>query len=530
MSSSMQKIPLVGSERSLLSGSSLIGSPEPSERIQVTILVRRISSKEIADRVEQNSRQFPSNRHHITREEFSSKYGCSTEDLAKIEAFAHKHNLEVVKKNALHCTVVLSGTVDSFCNAFDIKLALYGHPEGTYRGRTGPIHIPTELSQIVQGVFGLDNRPQTKPHFRRLKEKEPEKSTSSHVSYKPNELATLYDFPSGLDGSGQSVAIIELGGGYSTTDLQAYFEKLGIGMPKVLAVSVDDASNNPTGSPDGPDGEVMLDIEVVGSVAPKANIIVYFAPNTDIGFLDAINTAIHDTVNKPSVISISWGSDESSWTTQAQNAFNQVFQNASALGITVCAAAGDNGSSDGVSDGRAHVDFPASSPYVLGCGGTRLNSSHGKIVNEVVWNDLPFGGATGGGISDVFDPPAWQSGANVPPSSNPGGHKGRGVPDVAGDADPITGYDVLVDGKNAVIGGTSAVAPLYAGLVAIINQGLDHQVGYLNPLLYTKMPSSIFADIIDGNNGSYKAGKGWDACTGLGRIDGTKLFNALKTN
>ena len=159
-----------------------------------------------------------------------------------------------------------------------------------------------------------------------------------------------------------------------------------------------------------------------------------------------------------------------------------------------------------------------------------MNSSHGKIVNEVVWNDLPFGGATGGGISDVFDPPVWQSGANVPPSSNPGGHKGRGVPDVAGDADPVTGYDVLVDGKNAVIGGTSAVAPLYAGLVAIINQGLGHQVGYLNPLLYTKVHSSIFADIIDGNNGSYKARKGWDACTGLGRIDGTKLFNALKAN
>ncbi|HJT10917.1 MAG TPA: S53 family peptidase [Candidatus Nitrosotalea sp.] len=530
MSSPTQKIPLLGSERSLLSGSSLVGSPEPNERIQVTILVRRMLSMEIAYRVEQNSSQLPSNRRHITREEFRSKYGYFSEDLAKVEEFAHKHNLEVVKKNELHCTVVLSGTVDSFCTAFDIKLALYKHPEGTYRGRTGPVHIPQELSQIVQGVFGLDNRPQTRPHFRRLQEKGPGKSLPSHVSYEPNKLANLYDFPKGLDGTGQSIAIIELGGGYRTTDLQTYFENLGIGMPKVLTVSVDGANNSPTGSPDGPDGEVMLDIEIAGSIAPQANIVVYFAPNTDIGFLDAINTAIHDTVNKPSVISISWGSDESSWTTQAQNAFNQVFQNASALGITVCAAAGDNGSSDGVNDGRAHVDFPASSPYVLGCGGTRLTSSNDKIVNEIVWNDLPFGGATGGGISDVFDPPTWQSGANVPPSSNPDGHRGRGVPDVSGDADPVTGYDVLVDGKNTVIGGTSAVAPLYAGLVAIINQGLGHPVGYLNPLLYTKMPSSIFVDITNGNNGSYKAGKGWDACTGLGRADGTKLLDALKAN
>ncbi len=529
MSQPKEKISLAGSERSFLAGSSPAGRPDPNEKIQVTLLLRRMSAMEIMDRVEQNSHRLPRDRKHLTREEFSSKHGFFSEDLAKIESFAKKHSLEVVKKNPSHCTVVLSGTVDSFCKAFDTVLATYYHPQGVYRGRTGPLHIPKELDQIVQGVFGLDNRPQAKPHFRRLKE-ESGKSSSPHVSYEPNQLATLYDFPKGLDGSGQSIAIIELGGGYSTADLQTYFANLGVSLPNVIAVSVDNAGNNPTGSADGPDGEVMLDIEVAGAVAPKANIVVYFAPNTDIGFLDAINTAMHDTVNKPSVISISWGSAESEWTTQSQNAFNQAFQNAAALGVTVCAAAGDNGSSDGVSDGHAHVDFPASSPYVLGCGGTRLNSAQNKISSEVVWNDLPFGGATGGGISDVFDPPAWQSGANVPPSSNSGGRRGRGVPDVAGDADPVTGYDVLVDGKSTVIGGTSAVAPLYAGLVAIINQGLGSQVGYLNPLLYTKVSDSIFVDITNGNNGSYKAGKGWDACTGLGRIDGSRLLSALKAN
>ena len=525
---SQSKIPLVGSERSLMRGSRQRGAADPNERIQVTVLVRRPASKEIAGRIEQNISRPPRERQHISREEFRSKHGASQDDISKVESFARKQGLEVARVDQAQCKVVLSGTVTAFSKAFDVSLSMYDHPSGPYRGRTGPIHVPQELSQIVMGVFGLDNRPQAKPHFRLLDDKTSQKA-SEKVSYAPTTLASLYDFPQGLDGSGQSVAIIELGGGYKTSDLQNYFSKLGVQMPKVSAVSVDGATNSPSGSINGPDGEVMLDIEVVGAIAPKSNIVVYFGPNTDIGFLDAIDAAVHDTTNKPSVISISWGGTESNWTSQSLAAFNQAFQNASALGVTVCVAAGDDGSSDGIDDGLAHVDFPASSPYVLACGGTRLNSSKNKISGEVVWNDLPFGGATGGGISDVFDLPAWQAGAKVPPSANQGGRIGRGVPDVAGDADPITGYDVLVDGKNAVIGGTSAVAPLYAGLVASMNQAIGRPVGYLNPLLYTKISDSVFVDITNGNNGAYKAGAGWDACTGLGRADGTKLLNALKS-
>ncbi len=529
MSSSKEKIAVAGSERSLLPGSIPAGEPDQKERIEITILLRRSSSKEILDRVEQNIYRPPKDRLHITREEFNSRFGASLDDIAKIKAFASKHGFDVVRVDVPQCTVVLSGTIASLCSAFDVRLALYKHQDGTYRGRTGPVHIPSELFSIIQGVFGLDNRPQAKPHFRRRKDNGLG-SSAGQVSYEPTQLANIYDFPVGLDGSGQCIGIIELGGGYSESDLKSYFAKIGLSAPKVSAVSVDGASNSPAGSPDGPDGEVMLDIEVAGSIAPQASIAVYFAPNTDAGFLDAINAAVHDNVNKPSVLSISWGAAESNWTSQALSAFNQAFQNAAALGITVCAAAGDNGSSDGVGDGLAHVDFPASSPYVLGCGGTRVNSSNNKIVSETVWNDLPNGGATGGGISDFFDLPSWQSGAKIPPSSNPGGRKGRGVPDVAGDADPVTGYDVLVDGESAVIGGTSAVAPLYAGLIAVMNQSIGRPIGYLNPLLYTKVSGSVFADITSGNNGSYKASTGWDACTGLGRADGAKLLNALKAS
>jgi len=399
-----------------------------------------------------------------------------------------------------------------------------------FRGRAGPVYTPTELSELVHAVLGLDNRPQARTHFRPLL---PGQATVS--SYTPPQLAKIYDFPQQLDGTGQSIALIELGGGFNQSDIDSYFAGLGIKPPKVVAVSVDGATNAPTGDPAGPDGEIMLDIEVAGSVAPGAQITVYFAPNTDKGFLDAITTAVHDAQNKPSVISISWGSAESTWTSQAMQSFNQAFQDASTMGITVCVASGDSGSSDGETDGLAHVDFPASAPYALGCGGTRINSNAGAITSEVVWNDQSIGGgATGGGVSDVFPLPAWQTNAGVPPSANPGGQAGRGVPDVSGDADPATGYAVRVDGQSTVYGGTSAVAPLWASLFALLNQKLGSPVGYVNTFFYDKLvfrsSSGVkeqgFDDITQGNNGVYKAGLGWDPCTGLGSPDGSKLLGA----
>jgi len=267
----------------------------------------------------------------------------------------------------------------------------------------------------------------------------------------------------------------------------------------------------------------MLDIEVAGAVAPKAKIVVYFAPNTDRGFLDAITTAVHDAANQPSVISISWGSAESNWTKQAMTNFDEAFQSAAAMGVTVCAASGDNGSSDAVNDGKDHVDFPASSPFVLGCGGTTLQSSNGQIVDESVWNEQPGGGATGGGISGFFPRPSWQDTVKAGEKVV----KMRGVPDVSGDADPNTGYNVLVDSQSMVIGGTSAVAPRWAGLIARLNQ-MGNPVGYLNPLLYQQaVQAAGFHDITEGNNGDFKAAKGWDPCTGNGTPDGAGLQAAL---
>jgi len=348
------------------------------------------------------------------------------------------------------------------------------------------------------------------------------------TSFTPLQIAALYDFPPGA-GQGECVGIIELGGGERPADLSSYFSALGISLPPtVTVVSVDHGTNDPTGDPNGPDGEVMLDIEVVGVIAPQANIAVYFAPNTDAGFLDAITTAIHDATNKPSVISISWGGPESSWTQQALAAFDSAFQAAATMGITVCVASGDNGSSDGLTDGVDHVDFPASSPHALACGGTSIQVAGNAVTSETVWNDGAQGGASGGGVSSVFALPPWQDGLQTTMTSGATAPLTmRGVPDVCGDADPETGYDVRIDGTDTVIGGTSAVAPLWAGLIARINATKGSPVGFISPTLYAT-PAPL-RDITQGNNGDFAAGPGWDACTGLGSLDGSRIATLFGT-
>lgn len=524
-------IPLVGSERDALSGARKVGLADPDERVFVTVLVRRRPTiKPLKAMIEETSSRTPRHRWRLNHHDFAAQYGADPHDLEQVEDFAQVHGFDVVEVQPNQRRIVLSGTVVTLSAAFHVQLARYEHPQGDYRGRTGPVQIPESLARIVQGVFGLDNRPQLHPHFRILENGTvgARQLRAGNSAFSPPQIAQLYNFPPDLDGRGQCIGIIELGGGYRATDLTHYFSRLGVPKPKTTNRSVDGGHNHPDGNPNGPDGEVMLDIEVAGAVAPGAKLKVYFAPNTDAGFLDAITTAIHDTHNTPSVLSISWGAAESEWTRQAMHAMDEAFQDAVALGITVCCASGDNGSSDGVNDGHAHVDFPASSPHVLACGGTRLEASGNTITKEVVWNDGAQGGATGGGISDVFALPAWQAGVQVPPSVNPGKRNGRGVPDVAGDADPVTGYQVLVDGQPFVIGGTSAVAPLWAGLIALLNQKLGRAVGYLNPSLYA-LPTAAqaFHDITMGNNDAYLAQPGWDACTGLGSPSAVRLLSAL---
>jgi kumamolisin len=468
----------------------------------------------------------------MTRAAFARLHGPHPESIKAVTAFAREYGLKAKPPAPGRRAMEVTGTVAAMQKAFGVELHTQRIGGRAYRIREGSITLPRELYGHVLAVLGLDNRPQVEPHFRYsgsgsgAVKAAARPATQPPGTFTPLQVAELYDFPAGARAVGQAIGVIEFDGGFRSADITSYFKTLNQPAPKIVVVSVDGGKNAPTGNPSGPDGEVMLDIEVAASVAPGATVVTYFAPNTDKGFLDAVATAVHDKVNNPSVISISWGSPEIRWTGQSMTAIDEACQSAAVLGVSILVAAGDDGSNDDYPDNLNHVNFPASSPNVTACGGTKLVGSGTTIQSEVVWNEESSrNGATGGGVSNFFPLPAWQNNAKVPkPTVSTGG---RGVPDVAGNADLATGYIIRVDGDTGPIGGTSAVAPLWAGLIALSNARNKTSAGFLNPALYAAGAKKGFHDITVGNNGAFKAGPGWDACTGLGSPIGGNIIGIL---
>jgi len=519
------RVVLKGSEKTAAENAVHVKATPAKAKVTVSVIVKRKEPLKI------NKRGGRANGPvRVSRAEYKKHHTADPDALKQVKAFAKEFNLKVVEDStaAIRRTVQLTGAAADIKKAFGVELNQKTIDGVEYRVREGAISLPESITGSVLAVLGLDNRPQATPHFRLRREGANAALTAAGApaqpsTYTPPQVAQAYQWPATASGAGQTIGIIELGGGYRTADLKTYFQSLNVANPAITAVSVDGGKNAPSNA-NSADGEVMLDIEVAGSVAPGANIAVYFTPNTDQGFTDAITTAIHDTTNKPSAISISWGGPESSWTAQAMTAMDAACQSAAALGITITVAAGDNGSTDGLTGNN--VDFPASSPNVLACGGTELNANGSTIVSEVVWNELANNdGATGGGVSNFFPLPSWQANSNVPAPQQSGG--GRGVPDVAGDADPNSGYNIRVDGQNIVVGGTSAVAPLWAGLVVVANQQLGTQVGFIQPAIYAAKAAAAFNDITEGNNPAFSAGPGWDACTGQGSPKASALIPLL---
>lgn len=534
-------VPLPGSERTELPGAQPAGPLDESATITVTLMLRRRA--DVPD-------SLVTGPETVTLAELGARYGANPADVEAVTSALQQLGLTVTETRPESRRVKASGTIASMSAAFGTTLSLVtsAHPDGsgsvTHRYRSGGLSVPAELSGIVTAVLGLDDRPQARPQFRRLSAAAASRTMAPEGTMAPEagpaaatagpltalQVASFYEFPAGTDGTGQTIAIIELGGGYTTSDLDTYFSGLGLATPSVTAVGVDGGSNSPGQSADA---EVELDIEVAGAVAPKAAQFVYFAANTDQGFIDAISDAVHATPT-PTVVSISWGQSEDQWSAQSRTSMDAAFADGAALGVTVTVAAGDNGSSDDPnSTSGVHCDFPASSPHALACGGTKLtgDTSTYTITSEVVWNELANNeGAGGGGVSDVYPLPSWQTGVGVPTIAG-GTTTGRGVPDVAGNADPVTGYLVVVDGQQQPIGGTSAVAPLWAGLIARLSQATGKKFGLLQPLIYAGVTAGAaaagFNDITEGTNGAYQAGPGWDACTGLGSPSGTTLLTRL---
>jgi kumamolisin len=460
----------------------------------------------------------------LDRRAFAAEFGARHDDIAAVRHFAKANGFGVKNVSVAKRVMRLSGTRGRLSAAFGVDTVRYRLDQTVWNSFTGPIYLPSELASCVTGVFGFDDKPELSRHRARALAAVAPKPK---ISYTAPEVGNLYRFPKHLDGEGQAIAVIALGGGYRPRDMRAYFDALRLPTPQIRARSVDGARNAPAGDSAAYDGEVTGDVQTVGAIAPRARIVVYFAPNTTRGFFEAVAAAVHDDTARNTVISISWGQAEEHWKHGLLEAFNRLLLEAATLGITVCCSSGDHGVFADTRDREAHVNFPASSPYALACGGTTLIGRRREIESERVWDNQT--GASGGGVSAKFPRPRWQRGSRVPCTAE--GFQGRGIPDVAANADPLTGYRVLLGGKWGVGAGTSAAAPLWAGLVARINQGRGAPIGLLTPFIYEQYErlrqSGAIAPVTKGGDGRYRARRGWDCCTGLGTPRGDSLLRDL---
>jgi kumamolisin len=536
-----ERFKMTGSEHTLPAGSIAQRRTNPNKWLEVTLGVRR--KQDLPD-LSAMAAVLPKDRKYMTHDTLSQEYGSDPQSVERIKTFAKQNNLTVVREDSASARLSLAGTVGDLTAAFGVTLFDYQHPTlGDFHARTEPVSVPPALKDDITGVFGFNNHRilRRKHHAAAAMRGTP--SPQARAWFVATELEPVYNFPA-TDGAGQCIALLEFGGGVDNNDQTTYFQTIKQTNPDVQVIGLDGVSTDPASDPDST-GEVMLDIEIAGTMAPGAKIAVYFSTFDEKGLIDALSAVIGDTTNKPSVMSISWGWAENQpfnnttpWSPAAIDHVNHSFLAAAQLGITTCVSTGDDGSEAQIKDGSAHVNFPATSPYVLAVGGTTLHvrkdTSGQTTVIETVWNDGP-GSGTGGGVSDITPVPTWQSGI-VPASINSGNFAGRAIPDVAANADPATGYFTVSGGKQGIVGGTSASAPLWASLIARINALLKANVGNFNALLYSKFgPAGVLRDITAGNNdtsgllnGQFPAGPGWDACTGWGVPDGAKLLSAFE--
>jgi kumamolisin len=507
-------IALRNSARPPMAGAVRIGAPDAETPIRVTLLLRRRPGGPALPALARRSQRPKA----LSRADFAAHYGAGKADVEKIASFCGRHGLAMIESSLGGRRAVLSGTVAAMERAFGVKLGTYRAEAVTYRGFEGDVRLAADMDGVVQHVVGLDDRPLGQPAIRRAVT--PQYTTA----LSPADVATLYGFPA-ISAQGQTIGILEFGGGYLASDVATYFSTVAnTAAPTVVSVDVGTAVNTPPapGNIANADYEVALDIQVAGAIAPEAQIVVYFANNNEQGYIDAFSTALHDQTHNPSVISVSWGGAENglaSWT----SSLTSVLDDAQSLGVTIFISSGDGGAGS-----PAEVSYPASDPNVTGCGGTTIENVSGSSFDQVAW------GGSGGGVSNAFGVPVWQDKITIPASLNPIGHVGRGIPDVAGNGDPASGYEIIVAGASAGIwGGTSAVAPFYAGLIARLNAGTGEPAGFLNADLYAWAAenSGPFADVTSGNNDTagsgYAAAVGWDAVTGWGSLNGTALFNLL---
>jgi kumamolisin len=561
------------SDKKLPEGAQPKGEINPASEMEATVMLKSKGTDLAMDRT--LKRIHAGRQGFLTDQQLTEKFGPSEKAVTEITKFANDHGLKMTA-DPRSGRVVLTGEAGKFQHAFQIPLKEYATPDGTtFRGRQGALAIPDTLHRHIEGVYGLDNRPHARSYARFLPmpdqpaaaeaakpsklveprdggkgskpaadapkgdapkggdgAKPPEAGPAeprARTGYLSTEIADAYKFPKQGMGENTSVSIIQLGGGMDPINEAAYYKQHGLPHPEIKLISVSGAPTTPSGIPRY-DGEVALDSQIIGGIAPKAQQKIIFAPNTDAGFIDAVTRGtFHQAGERPTTaISISWGQAEEAWTPQAMQGLSTAFKKAAMKGISIFAAAGDDGAVDNAPSGRFNTDYPASDPNVTASGGTRLLIERGQISSEMAWNSS--GGATGGGISQKFPRPDFQKDLAIPKNPQNPNFLGRGVPDISGNADPATGWKIKVNGVDQLSGGTSAVAPMFAGLSLRIASILGQNTGPWNPFLYRQGMGggAIYNDIIMGHNNGYSTAFGWDPVTGWGSVNGTAMLDAIR--
>jgi kumamolisin len=506
-----RRIELAGSTRDAPERATVAGELDPDTPLAVTVHFRRRTPASPPGSAEDLRRLMrPMTRRALDRQRARTHARAA----ARITAFASAHDITVRDVDLTGRRLVLEAPARLLMDLFGATVRLYSDGSGTFLARTGALFVPREIAPWTRAVVGFDKR----PLLRRAA------GDATHGLW-PTEVAALYGIPLDRDVTQQCVGIIAMGGGYQASDLAYALDRMRQRPPTVIDFAVGGVTNQ-YGGGGRDDQEIALDLQVLAGLLPGARIVVYFTSNTAEALANAIDQAVRDDVNRPQVLSISWGSPEFYWTAPRREVVCAALCDAVRLQVSVILAAGDQLATSGMTDGKAHVWFPASSPYVLACGGTSLTLAGSAVDSEKVWNEGTVG--TGGGISDYYPVSDFQLGAGLPPSVNDG-HRGRGVPDVAALAAKAPGYRIVVGGAEIAKEGTSAATPLWAALIAMANAERGSPLGLVTPHLYAA--PRLMRRIRSGNNRQngigYAAGAGWNACTGLGVPRGVQIIATL---
>jgi kumamolisin len=499
---SNRRVPIPGTERQIWPGSHRTESLTADRDVLLTAWLR---SKAGGDLDAAHARALggtpPPARTYADRSTLARQTGADPADVELLRRYCEVFGLKIL--DSRWRSVCISGPIEGLIQAFGATVAIFEDASRRrFRHRSDSLHVPPDIAAVVRGIFGLHQWPRS----RKLG------SLQRHVQpLYARDVAARYRFPD-ADACGQTIGVVQLRGIFKPSDFDQCMNAQGRASGHPIVKRVDDAAVAHELATTK-DLEAALDVQIIGSLAPGARIVVYEAPDDERGFLDAVRAAVFDEDHAPSVLSISYGWPEHLWTPVALNILDELFTAAALVGMSVFCSSGDNGAELDY-DGTPHVLAPASSPFAVGCGATILAN---EGAQEQAWEK------TGGGFSERFELPQWQDVAR-PSASHYGTPAGRGVPDVA--AQQFPGYYVVMDGVELAMGGTSAIAPLWSALTARINQRLRVQSGFFLPILYKKS-GELFGDVTAGSNGPFQACAGWNPCTGLGTPNGSAIEEAL---